>query len=1103
MKVDRPFGIAVAMAAVVVVIGLVLWVGANPDTVRADTSAPAAPANLELTLSWSSSGDGEGMKLSWTAPEGTITGYQILRQRSGCDTDLQVYVEDTGSVATTYTDADAVAGVTYVYRVKAINSGTVGAQSDSATLIYREHPLPSNGVPGSPKEPRYLEIWNTTSGINLTWVTLDSTGVTLDSTVTGYQILRRSPEQCETFQVHFEDTESTSTYWKDTDVETETVYEYRVAAMNDAGTGLPSDYKEIRRSPPPGPIFLYAGRSYAFANSGSIRITIAINYLETDHDPETVDYTLRGDATLKSDGSAADSCESDGLGEDIEVKEVDEQAEHFQARLRGLDCGVGTYTVTHVLYDRNDEHVATSSMTYKMIGLTTSGRAQVGETLTADVSSIRGVDDYANATFTYQWLANDGNSVSNIQGARSSTYTLADDDEGKTIKVQVWMTDYWAHTRLTSAPTEAVVPTNSAATGGPTISGTTTVGETITADTSGISDADGLTSVSYTYQWISNDGTADSDIQDATSSSYTLVSGDVGNTIKVKVSFTDDNGNEETLTSAATAEVEQATAQHSSGNSEATGSPRISGTAKVGQTLTADTSGIGDTDGLTSVSYRYQWVRNDGTTDADIQNATGASYTLVDADEGNTIKVKVSFEDDDGNDETLTSAATTAVIAANTSATGAPTISGTVQVDQTLTADTSGIGDADGLTNVSYSYQWSANDGSSDSDVQDATSSSYTLVSGDVGKTIKVKVAFTDDAQNQETRTSAATAAVAAAALTPLTASIHSEPAPHDGQAAFTFELRFSENLESFSYKTLRDHAFTVTGGEVVNARRLERPANVRWGISVRPSGNADVTVSLPATTDCDSQGAICTGDGRKLASALEVTVSVQNFAATGAPAITGTARVGETLTASTTGISDSNGLATAVFGYQWLAAGAEISSATGSGYTLVAADEGKAIKVRVSFTDDAGNAETLTSTATSAVAASAPTVIPDEAEEEQEQQQATPLTATIHDAPESHDGSSVFTFELRLSEEFGISYKTLRDHAFTVTGGEVIKARRLERGKNLRWEISVTPGGNGDITVVLPATTDCSVQGAICTEDGRKLSNRVEVTVPGPVINE
>ena len=956
MKVNKSFSIVVAMA-VVAAMGMVLVFSTIPGAVEAQANTPDAPTGLSARESWTiQSVAGEEITLSWTAPAGTVTGYQILRQRSGCDDALLVHVEDTGSDATTYTDSDAVAGVTYVYRVKAINSGTVGAQSDSATLIYWEHPLPSNYVPGSPQKPRYLEIWGTTSGINLTWVTLDST-------VTGYQILRRSPEQCEAFQVHFEDTESTSTYWKDTDVETETVYEYRVAAMNDAGTGLPSDYKKIRRSPT-GPIFLYGGRSYAFANSGSIWITIAINYLETDHDPETVDYTLRGDATLKSDGSAADSCESDGLGEDIEVKEVDEQAEHFQARLRGLDCGVGIYTVTHVLYDRNDEHVATSSMTYKMIGLTTSGRAQVGETLTADVSSIRGVDDYANARFTrYQWLANDGNSVSNIQGARSSTYTLADDDEGKTIKVQVWMTDYWAHTRLTSAPTEAVVPTNSAATGGPTISGTTTVGETITADTSGISDADGLTSVSYTYQWISNDGTADSDIQDATSSSYTLVSGDVGNTIKMKVSFTDDNGNEETLTSAATAEVEQATAQHSSGNSEATGSPRISGTAKVGQTLTADTSGIGDTDGLTSVSYRYQWVRNDGTTDADIQNATGASYTLVDADEGNTIKVKVSFEDDDGNDETLTSAATTAVIAANTSATGAPTISGTVRVGETLTAATTGITDSDGLTNATFTYQWLADD----TDISGATTSSYALIAADEGKAIKVQVSFTDDAGNAESLTSAASAAVIAA-----------------------------------------------------------------------------------------------------------------NTSATGAPTISGTVRVGETLTAATTGIADSDGLTRATFAYQWLADDADITDATGSTYTPAAIDAGKAIMVEVSFTDDAGNAETLTSAATAAV------TLP-------------PLTASAHGVPASHDGSAAFTFELRFSEEMPLSYKTLRDHAFTATGGEVVKARRLEKGKNLGWEITVQPSGNADVTVALPATTDCSSQGAICTGDGRMLSNELTFTVNGP----
>ena len=110
-----------------------------------------------------------------------------------------------------------------------------------------------------------------------------------------------------------------------------------------------------------------------------------------------------------------------------------------------------------------------------------------------------------------------------------------------------------------------------------------------------------------------------------------------------------------------------------------------------------------------------------------------------------------------------------------------------------------------------------------------------------------------------------------------------------------------------------------------------------------------------------------------------------------------------------------------------------------------------------------------------------------------------TPLTASEHDLPASHDGSTTFTFELRFSEEFAISYKTLRDHAFTATGGEVVKARRLEKGKNVRWEISVTPDGNGPVTIVLPATTDCTAQGAVCTQDRRPLSNRLDVTVLGP----
>ena len=76
----------------------------------------------------------------------------------------------------------------------------------------------------------------------------------------------------------------------------------------------------------------------------------------------------------------------------------------------------------------------------------------------------------------------------------------------------------------------------------------------------------------------------------------------------------------------------------------------------MGETLTADTSGITDADGLTNVTYSYQWVRIDGGTDSDITGATGSTYTLVSADRGKTIEVRVSFTDDEGNAETLTSA---------------------------------------------------------------------------------------------------------------------------------------------------------------------------------------------------------------------------------------------------------------------------------------------------------------------------------------------------------------------------------------------------------------------------------------------------------------
>ena len=107
-----------------------------------------------------------------------------------------------------------------------------------------------------------------------------------------------------------------------------------------------------------------------------------------------------------------------------------------------------------------------------------------------------------------------------------------------------------------AATNNTAAPVNTPPTGLPTISGTARVGETLTASETGIDDADGLTGVAFAWQWVSNDGTADTDIAGATATSYTLAAADAGRTIKVRVTFTDDGGTEETLTSAATAAVE-------------------------------------------------------------------------------------------------------------------------------------------------------------------------------------------------------------------------------------------------------------------------------------------------------------------------------------------------------------------------------------------------------------------------------------------------------------------------------------------------------------------------------------------------------------------
>ena len=583
---------------------------------------------------------------------------------------------------------------------------------------------------------------------------------------------------------------------------------------------------------------------------------------------------------------------------------------------------------------------------------TIAGIARVGETLAADVTGIADEDGLTDVVFSYQWVRIDGGEDTNIQDATGVAYTLASDDGGKTIKVEVSFTDNAGNEEtLASDPTEAVVQPNRRATGVPTISGEPGIYANLTADTSDIEDEDGMSRATFAYQWLigtDDDGWVAGD----TDSLYLVHAIDVGHTIRVRVTFTDDRSNEETLTSDPTEPAFRP-------NNSAIGLPTISGTLLVGEELRADTSGIEDEDGLGATTFSYQWLRND----VEIAGATESSYWLTAEDEGGTIRVRVSFTDYGGSVETLASEPSEPVVQQpNRMPSGEPTIIGTAKVGEELTADTSAIEDENGLSRVKFSYQWLRNE----AEIAGATEASYRLAADDENRTIRVRVSFTDDRGYEETRTSDPTAVVvqpnrrATGAPTIVGTLLVGETLEAD-----TSGIEDEDGLSGarFHYKwfrgryipQLKDYLFVYIEGTTESTYTLTAE-DVAWVIRVQvrfkdDSSHAEILKSDPTAV-----------------------VVQPNRRATGAPTISGALLVGEELTADTSGIEDEDGLSRANFSYQWLRNEAEIAGAAEPGYTLTEDDEGKTVKVRVSFTDHRGYEETLTSDPTAVVVQPEPT---------------------------------------------------------------------------------------------------------------------------------
>ena len=107
-------------------------------------------------------------------------------------------------------------------------------------------------------------------------------------------------------------------------------------------------------------------------------------------------------------------------------------------------------------------------------------------------------------------------------------------------------------------------------------------------------------------------------------------------------------------------------------------------------------------------------------------------------------------------------------------------------------------------------------------------------------------------------------------------------------------------------------------------------------------------------------------------------------------------------------------------------------------------------------------------------------------------------LTASFEGLPEAHDGESAFRFRVAFSEAVAVTPEAMRTRVLTVTGGAVTGAARVDGASGV-WAITVTPDSREELSIALAPAAECAADGAVCTADGRALSNGAAHIVNGP----
>ena len=629
-----------------------------------------------------------------------------------------------------------------------------------------------------------------------------------------------------------------------------------------------------------------------------------------------------------------------------------------------------TVTVSRSGYSGSVTSAPTDSVTNASLPTLTgtvsiTGTAQVGQTLTANTLNLGG-----RGTITYQWKRGSTSIGTN------NTYVIQSADVGSTITVTVSRSGNSGS--VTSAPTASVTDsTLPALTGTVSIIGTAQVGQTLTANTASLGGS-GI----ITYQWKRGSTII------GTNNTYIIQSADVGSIITVTVSR---SGNSGSVFSAPTAVVTDP------GLVVLDATVTITGTAQVGQTLIANTTGLGG-----SWAIAYQWRR--GSTDVGTNSST---YTVAAADVGSTITVFVYVTHADYSGIVISNP--TAVVTNTTlpTLTGTVSITGTAQVGLTLTANTASLGGSGTIT-----YQWKRG-----STVVGTSSSTYTVAAGDVGYTITVTVTRVN---NSGSVTSASTATIIEAALPALTGTVSitgtaqvgqtltANTASLGGSGTITYQWKRGSTVvgtDSNTYTVLAaDVGSTITvtvtrannSGSVTSASTatiIEAALPTLTG-TVSITGTAQVGQTLTASTaSLGGSGTITyqwkrgstvvgtnsntytvqsddvgytitvtvTRTGNSGSVTGDSTTSVSLPTLTGAVSITGTAQVGQTLTANTLNFGGSGTIT-----YQWKRGSTNIGT-NSSTYTVLAADVGSTITVTVTLT---GNSGSVTSTSTATVIA-------------------------------------------------------------------------------------------------------------------------------------